>query len=194
MLKSGHALQNLSITVYIESCRSVGNTIDLRVFARDLVLRQRPSGANRDRQFFCTQAARNEPRVGVCGRTDAEFYPHEMSDAFLEDDRRVFETGKPIVNRLEVWLDERGNADWSVTTKVPLFGRNGKVIGLMGVSRRDLHPSVSETSSEATRAVDYLRSNIRHIDSIDELAIGIGVSTRTLNRKINQNWGFHRMS
>ncbi len=41
------------------------------------------------------------------GRTDAEFYPHEMSDAFLEDDRRVFETGKPIVNRLEVWLDER---------------------------------------------------------------------------------------
>jgi AraC-like DNA-binding protein len=88
-----------------------------------------------------------------------------------------------------VWLDERGHADWSVTTKVPLFGKSGKVIGLMGVSRRDLHPSVTETSSEATRAVDHLRSNIRHIDSIDELAIGIGVSTRTLNRKINQELG-----
>ena len=122
------------------------------------------------------------------GRTDAEFYPREMSDAYIRDDRRVFETGKPVLNRLEVWLNERGHADWSVTSKVPLFGKNGKVIGLMGVSRRDLHPSVTETSSEATKAVDYLRNNIRHVDSIAELATG-AVSTRTLNRRITQELG-----
>ena len=57
------------------------------------------------------------------GRTDAEFYPAHMSDTYEADDEWVFRTGKPLVNRLEVWLDEKGRPDWCVTTKVPLMGK-----------------------------------------------------------------------
>lgn len=123
------------------------------------------------------------------GRTDAEFYPAHMSDTYEADDAWVFRTGKSLINRLEVWLDEKGRPDWCVTTKVPLLGKNGKVIGLMGVSRRDLNQSVLVPDSEATRAVAFLRQNIHRIITIDELAGGIQVSTRTLNRKINQELG-----
>ncbi len=112
-----------------------------------------------------------------------------MTDTYVADDEWVFRTKKPLVNRLEVWLDEKGRPDWCVTTKVPLFGKDGKVIGLMGVSRRDLNQSVLQPDSEATRAVAFLRQNIGRITSIEELAQGIHVSPRTLNRRINQVLG-----
>ena len=123
------------------------------------------------------------------GKTDAEFYPAHMSDTYKADDEWVFRTGKPLVNRLEVWLDEKGRPDWCVTSKVPLMGKNGTVIGLMGVSRRDLNQSVLQPASEATQAVAYLRQNIHRIVTMEELASGIQVSPRTLNRKINQELG-----
>ena len=59
----------------------------------------------------------------------------------------------------------------------------------MGVSRRDLNQSVLQPASEATRAVAYLRENIHRIITMEELASGIQVSPRTLNRKINQELG-----
>ncbi|QDV23354.1 HTH-type transcriptional activator RhaS [Aureliella helgolandensis] len=123
------------------------------------------------------------------GRTDAEFYPAHLVAAYLADDAWVFRTGKPLVNRLEIWLDEKGRPDWSLTTKVPLLGKNGKVIGLMGVSRRDLNQTVVDPNSVGTQAVAYLRQNRNRVSTTEELAKGICVSQRTLNRKVNQELG-----
>lgn len=123
------------------------------------------------------------------GRTDAEVYSAEMAEAFRKDDERVFRTGKALVNRLEVWLDEKGQPDWCVTTKVPLFGHDGSVVGLMGVSRRDLNQSVLEPDCDPTKAIAFLRQNIHRNISIEELSAAICVSPRTLNRKIQQAFG-----
>ena len=123
------------------------------------------------------------------GKTDEQFYPPHMYNAYHADDTWVFRTGKPIVNRLEIWLNESGRPDWSVTTKVPLFGKDGCVVGLMGVSRRDLNQAVLQPASQGTRAVDYLRKNVKRTLTAKELAKGIGVSPRTLNRKINREFG-----
>ncbi|MFY7876710.1 MAG: helix-turn-helix domain-containing protein [Pirellula sp.] len=123
------------------------------------------------------------------GKTDAEVYSTEMAEAFRKDDEKVFLTGTPLVNRLEVWLDEKGQPDWCVTTKVPLFGVDGSVVGLMGVSRRDLNLSVLEPEDTPTKAIAYLRQNIDRNVSTEELAEAISVSPRTLNRKIQQAFG-----
>jgi PAS domain S-box-containing protein len=123
------------------------------------------------------------------GRTDAEVYSAEMAASFRRDDEWVFRTGRPLVNRLEVWLNENGNPDWCVTTKVPLFGKDGQAVGLMGISRRDLSQSILEPDNEATQAVAFLRRNVDRSIGIEDLAVGIGVSTRTLNRKVQQYFG-----
>ncbi len=123
------------------------------------------------------------------GKTDAEVYPPHLADAYRADDDLVFSTGKPLLDRLEVWLDESGRADWCVTTKVPLKDSSGQTVGLMGVSRRDLDRAALEPNRISTRAVAYLHKHIERISSIEELARGIRVSLRTLNRKINHDLG-----
>ncbi|MCC9600208.1 AraC family transcriptional regulator [Stieleria sp. JC731] len=129
------------------------------------------------------------------GKIDEEVYPKQLAAAYRADDEWVFQSAKPLVNRLEVWLDEDRRPDWCVTTKLPLFGKPlsdqqpAPVVGLMGISRRDLDREVLRPVNEATQAVDYLRTRLDRIVSAEELAKGIGTSVRTLNRKINETFG-----
>ncbi|WP_436717692.1 helix-turn-helix domain-containing protein [Roseiconus lacunae] len=123
------------------------------------------------------------------GKVDEEVYPQRLAAAYQADDEWVFENKKPLVDRLEVWLDEERRFDWCVTTKLPLFDRQSHVVGLMGISRRDLERDVLRPTDEATQAVNFLRRRLDRIVSAEELADGIGTSVRTLNRKVNAAFG-----
>jgi AraC-like DNA-binding protein len=123
------------------------------------------------------------------GRTDFEVYPKRLAEAYTADDAQVFRTGKPLLNRLEIWFDEVRNSEWCVTTKVPLRGRDGKVIGLMGITRRDQGRLALQPAGEAARAVEFLRRHSGRTITAAELAKHLAVSERTLNRKINEAFG-----
>ena len=73
----------------------------------------------------------------LVGAMDEKFFPPDVAKAYREDDERVIRSGKPILNRLEVWYDEQRNLNWFLCTKLPVRDRNGKVIGVMGITRRD---------------------------------------------------------
>jgi transcriptional regulator GlxA family with amidase domain len=88
-----------------------------------------------------------------------------------------------------MWYDEKRNLDWCLTTKVPLRGRNGKIIGLMGITRRDAGRGESLIEGEAGRAAAYLRKNTHRVMTTQELAKAVASSERTLNRKINEAFG-----
>ena len=98
-------------------------------------------------------------------------------------------TGKPLINRLEVWYDEQRVLNWFLTTKVPLRGKNGKIIGLMGLTRRDEGRIRHQPNSEATLIVSYIQKNTGRILSTADLARECGLSERTLYRKIHQALG-----
>ncbi|MDQ3621819.1 MAG: PAS domain-containing protein [Verrucomicrobiota bacterium] len=69
------------------------------------------------------------------GKTDADFYGEEHAREALEDERRVMETGEPIVGKVEYEVMTNGRISWSLTTKMPLRDREGRVIGTCGISR-----------------------------------------------------------
>jgi PAS domain S-box-containing protein len=71
----------------------------------------------------------------VVGRTAADFFPPELAAQFQADDQAVLNTGVPIYNRREQVVDAAGNRITIVTTKVPLRGEDGQIIGLVGVGR-----------------------------------------------------------
>jgi AraC-like DNA-binding protein len=123
------------------------------------------------------------------GRTDHDVFPKRLADAYTADDAQVFRTGRPLINRLEIWFDEARNPEWCVTTKVPLRGRDGKVIGLMGLTRRDQGRLALQPAGEAARAVEFLRRHSSRTVTTAELAKHTGVSERTLHRKINEAFG-----
>ena len=59
-------------------------------------------------------------------------WTRDQAEAFLRDDREVFQTGKPKLNIIEPQRRADGRYAWLHTNKVPLFDADGKVIGLIG--------------------------------------------------------------
>lgn len=74
----------------------------------------------------------------IAGKTVLDLHPPELARGYYADDLHVLRTGDTIHNREELIRDHLGVARWHLTIKVPLRDRDGKIIGLIGVSR-DIH-------------------------------------------------------
>jgi len=71
----------------------------------------------------------------MIGKTDFDFYPQELAQQSSADDDLVIETGKSIIDKVEEIVHSDKTEHWVSTTKVPWYNREGKVTGLIGVSR-----------------------------------------------------------
>jgi PAS domain S-box-containing protein len=70
----------------------------------------------------------------LIGRTDRDFYPKELADAYYADEQVVIREGRGIINREEP--RDAGEARQNIlTTKVPLTDAVGHITGLVGISR-----------------------------------------------------------
>ena len=126
----------------------------------------------------------------IIGTTDYDYFPPQIADSFVRDDRQVMVSGEPLINRVEIWYNEQHLLDWFVTTKSPVHDIEGKVIGVMGVvqsyegKKESLLPY-----SHISDAVDFIRKH--HCDriSVEDLAQHVGVSPRQLHRKFSQVFG-----
>jgi len=114
---------------------------------------------------------RQDSFESVIGRTGAEFFPKGMVDDFHADDRIVIQGRQPIHERVELILDESGSISWFCTTKLPLFGKDGRVVGLKGVTRKlgkassHLHPF-----KKMMPALDVIRREYTNAIDLDRLA------------------------
>lgn len=125
----------------------------------------------------------------LVGAMDEKFFPAELARAFRDDDQKVIRSRKPLINRLEVWYDEQRNLDWFLTTKLPVLDKKGKVIGVMGITRRDEERMRHHDVREVTAAVQHARKNCDKNVSTAELARAAGVSGRHLHRKLRATLG-----
>jgi len=69
------------------------------------------------------------------GKTDFDFFPQELAARYCADEQAVVRAGQPLIDREQPRIDRRGNKSWVSTTKVPWRDANGKVVGLVGISR-----------------------------------------------------------
>ena len=76
----------------------------------------------------------SDPEILV-GKNDYDFYPPELADRYVTDNRYVMETGQSLINNEEPSLNPDGSQRWTLTTKVPLKNNEGEIIGLVGISR-----------------------------------------------------------
>ena len=82
------------------------------------------------------------------GKRDVEFFPGNIAEKFLADDRSVIETGTPILNREEYLIDAEGRKRWLLTSKLPLRDNDGHIIGLVGIGRDVTeHKQAEETNT-----------------------------------------------
>jgi PAS domain S-box-containing protein len=78
---------------------------------------------------FCDAAGVS--RSEIAGKTDYDITSRSLADRYAEEDRRVLTTGEPVF-----WdgpWAERGRAMSVETTKLPLKGERGRIIGVIGL-------------------------------------------------------------
>lgn len=122
----------------------------------------------------------------VIGLTDFDLNPDRMAEGYVRDDARIYATGKPIAGRVELWWDPQGMPDWYVVTKLPVWSRRGRVIGVMGVSQHyEGRARLTAPWREIASAVRHIRGNFRGPLRIAELARVARLSRRQIERKFH---------
>jgi two-component system sensor histidine kinase/response regulator len=72
----------------------------------------------------------------LIGKRDLDTLPKDLASKYYQDDQKVVRTGKAIIDREEKVLDKStGKTKWVSTYKAPLRDTDGKIIGIVGVSR-----------------------------------------------------------
>jgi PAS domain S-box-containing protein len=113
------------------------------------------------------------------GKTDLDFQNPKLARDFLLEEKKVIETGQPIINRVEFNTTKDGRPIWFSATKVPARNESGQIIGIVGVSRN----ITEEKQIEATLA--YERDILQiFMDNIPDLVYFKDAESRFV--RINQ--------
>tara|TARA_R110002096_G_scaffold196404_18_gene379304 strand:- start:530 stop:1369 length:840 start_codon:yes stop_codon:yes gene_type:complete len=125
-----------------------------------------------------------EQKEDLMGRTDLDFQPPALAEAYHAEDRKVMEGGVAIPN--QVWLvpHVHGMPKWYVSTKTPLFGAGGEVLGLAGV----MYP-ITTPDEQAARfreiypVISHFEQHFRSDVSMGEMARLAGLSSTQFNKR-----------
>jgi PAS domain S-box-containing protein len=71
----------------------------------------------------------------VIGARDSDFFPADLAENYMRDDREVIRSSEPIIDKVELVRNPDGTIDWFCTTKLPLFDKRGLAIGVCGITR-----------------------------------------------------------
>ncbi len=112
----------------------------------------------------------------IVGKTDADFLPTDMAASFRDIDAMVMSSGQPHKN--EEWLVFSGANERRLfeTIKIPMFDSQGKVTGVLGVSR-----DITERET-ATRELQDLRHQLTEL--VEERTLQAGELAETLRQAL----------
>jgi len=71
----------------------------------------------------------------LIGKRVQDIFPNDLARRYAAQDAAVLRTGRPIVDRLELHWHARRRAGWCLTTKLPLRDEQGRIVGVVGISR-----------------------------------------------------------
>jgi PAS domain S-box-containing protein len=71
----------------------------------------------------------------LIGKTDFDFFLEEHARQAFEDEQQIIRTGQPLVSKPEKETHADGRTTWALTTKLPWFDKDGKIVGTFGISK-----------------------------------------------------------
>lgn len=126
----------------------------------------------------------------LLGRRACEVVPGDLGRIPTEQDLQVLRSGRPIVNHLELHWRMPHRPVWCLTTKLPIQGADGRVRGLIGISRDLSHPiPASEIPAGMARAIQHLERHFHESISPAKLARRAGLSAPRFARLVKRVFG-----
>ncbi|MEE4137349.1 MAG: PAS domain S-box protein [Desulforhopalus sp.] len=71
----------------------------------------------------------------ILGKTDYDFVDKDQADFFRENDLKAIAAGGPISKEEQITFADDGHVAFLDTIKTPMFGSDGKLIGVLGIGR-----------------------------------------------------------
>ncbi len=117
----------------------------------------------------------------IAGKTDLELFPRRLAEKYREGDRRVLERGEPLREEEEYYSPEEGRTLWLYTTKTPVRGDQGELIGVLGIlfditerkkreeTIRELNENLEEKVRERTRELEEAYRKVERLSVTDAL-------------------------
>lgn len=129
---------------------------------------------------YCGVSSESE----AIGRTDHDFFPKQRADEYVADDRKVMQSGEPVLNQLESAPEAEGSPRLVVTSKIPLRDEQGNITGVAGISRefKRLNRSAGLVDAFAS-VVEYMHQHFEAPLSTPELAAIAGTSVSQFERR-----------
>lgn len=120
----------------------------------------------------------------ILGKRDDDYIPSHIMEDIRKDDLRILETGKSVINRVELVPRGSGFVDWSTTTKKPLFNQDHQICGIIGITRPfDQGTTSLSQNEELGPALEVLHRSYRDNIAITALAATAHLSLSSFLRK-----------
>lgn len=116
---------------------------------------------------------KNHPR-DVIGKSDFDFYEHDIAQEYYKDEQEIIKTGEPIINKEEYGRDGKGRLIYKSTTKVPYLNEKGEVIGIIGIGRdiskqKEVEKQLMIKSNQLAEINQILEERQEHIEQQSEI-------------------------
>jgi PAS domain S-box-containing protein len=69
------------------------------------------------------------------GKTDFDFFEKQRAQQYFDEEQKVMQTSRPVINREGQCPDNAGNLHSFLVTKLPLQDSHGNVTGIVGINR-----------------------------------------------------------
>lgn len=98
------------------------------------------------------------------GKTDFDFFPPEHAQAAFEDEKRIIETGEPVLGKIERETAADMPEKWVFTSKLPIKDEQGSIVGTFGISRDITEIKMYENELQKAKFELEKRVHLRTLD------------------------------
>lgn len=125
----------------------------------------------------------------IVGKTDLDFFPEDQAKQMIEDDNLVLLSGQPIVGKIERTLLPDGTWNQVITTKIPIYDREGKVAGTMGITR-DMTAYANTERERLTMLINTLKVLSKALEMRDPYTFSHTRRVGNIAESIARNMGW----
>ena len=146
-------------------------------------------------QYVCV----NDTLVQRCGKRDkselvgctpVQVLGESLGRGYELQDQKVLRSGRQLLDELELHVYQTRDVGWCLTSKLPLAGKSGDIVGLVGISRDLKLPDVtSEDFEHIAAAVEHAEARLSEPPALAELASVARMSVYQLDRRMKRLFG-----
>lgn len=126
----------------------------------------------------------------VLGKRPSEICPGEFGHIPAAQDAAVLQTGRPLLDHLELHWSTPHKPGWCLSTKLPMRDAAGKIIGLIGISRDVRAPiGTREIPVDFAAALDQFKKNLAEPATPSALALRARLAPSRFARLMKRLFG-----